>query len=289
MPIGVLINAACVLVGGVIGGAVGSRVPERIKKSMTLGFGVAAAALGITLIMKFHSIPVAVLAFVIGTIIGEFINIEDKVSRLCGLVQKNLMKGKGGMQDAAAPEEKDVSYTVGVVNEADIETVAESELSYAGVKEASEAEPAEMPAEAIDPSREEEDGMLEAVPQMVADYPGNYETACYVAPAGGETGYSQPLQDAMAEYHDAVTYRVYADIFRSGEETPMAGNDPEVAALLEALTRDYGIETALEPYTGADGKKQMLPVLHATFDQLRRFPAFEGYGWMLFLYDEKTE
>ena len=99
MPIGVLINAACVLVGGVIGGAVGSRVPERIKKSMTLGFGVAAAALGITLIMKFHSIPVAVLAFVIGTIIGEFINIEDKVSRLCGLVQKNLMKGKGGMQE----------------------------------------------------------------------------------------------------------------------------------------------------------------------------------------------
>lgn len=99
MPIGVLVNAACVLVGGVIGGAVGSRVPERIKKSMTMGFGVAAAALGVTLIMKYHSIPVAVLAFVIGTIIGEFINIEDKISRLCTLVQKKLMKGKGGMQE----------------------------------------------------------------------------------------------------------------------------------------------------------------------------------------------
>ena len=92
MPVGVLVNSAAVLTGGLIGGAVGSRVPERIKKSMVLAFGVAASALGITLILKYHSIPVAVLAFVIGTIIGEFLNIEKRVASLCGFVQKKLTK-----------------------------------------------------------------------------------------------------------------------------------------------------------------------------------------------------
>ena len=95
MPVGVLVNAAAVLAGGLIGGAVGSHVPERIKKSMTMAFGVAAAALGITLILKYNSIPVAVLAFVIGTIIGEFINIEKRVASLCSLVQKKLSKSGG--------------------------------------------------------------------------------------------------------------------------------------------------------------------------------------------------
>lgn len=67
-----------------------------------LAFGVAAAALGITLIMKYNSIPVAVLSFVIGTLIGEFLKIEDRVGALCGFLQRKLTKSSTADQNKEA-------------------------------------------------------------------------------------------------------------------------------------------------------------------------------------------
>lgn len=101
MPVGILVNSGCILVGGLLGGAVGRRVPERIRKSMMLIFGIAAMGLAITLIMKFNSIPVVVLTFLIGAIIGEFLNIEKGIGALCGFVQKKL----SGPKESAQQEE----------------------------------------------------------------------------------------------------------------------------------------------------------------------------------------
>ena len=191
---------------------------------------------------------------------------------------------------------------------------ADSEIQYAGAMEegefedslaVAEAEPAEAPeADAGEPRESEpaavavpaeapmameSDEELDAVSEMIEDYPGDYSAYCYAAPAAGEVGYSMPLQDAMAEYGDAVMYRVCVEIFKNGEETPLPGDDREVAELLSMLSRDYGIVTALEKATDANGKKQVYPTLHATFDQLRRFPGDGDHGWMLYLYGEKAE
>ena len=134
-----------------------------------------------------------------------------------------------------------------------------------------------------------EDEEFDAVTEMIENYPGDYSYACYAVPAAGEVGYSQPLQDAMAEYHGEATYRVFVDIFEDGAETPLKGDDPKVAKLLKALSDDYGIVTALEKATGPDGKKTVYPTLHATFEQLRKFPGDAEHGWMLFLYGERVE
>ena len=180
----------------------------------------------------------------------------------------------------------------------------ESDYEYAGMEEAEEdvemddaaaeipheSEPSEEPAAAAGaPAAAEDEQELDAVEGLIEDYPGDYEIACYAVPAAGETGYSMPLQDAMAEYDRTVTYRVCADIFPDGAEEPLPGDDPEVAELLGMLTRDYGIATKIETYKDASGEKRVLPTLQATFDQLRRFPADEEHGWMLFLYGERAE
>ncbi|MBP5749549.1 MAG: hypothetical protein J6X24_02035 [Firmicutes bacterium] len=180
----------------------------------------------------------------------------------------------------------------------------ESDYEYAGMEEAEEdvemddaaaeipheSEPSEAPAAAAGaPVAAEDEQELDAVEGLIEDYPGDYENACYAVPAAGETGYSMPLQDAMAEYDRTVTYRVCADIFPEGAEEPLPGDDPEVAELLGMLTRDYGIATKIETYKDASGEKRVLPTLQATFDQLRRFPADEEHGWMLFLYGERAE
>ncbi|MBR3035078.1 MAG: hypothetical protein IKI53_06890, partial [Firmicutes bacterium] len=89
--------------------------------------------------------------------------------------------------------------------------------------------------------------------------------------------------------HGEATYRVFVDIFEDGAETPLKGDDPKVAKLLKALSDDCGIVTALEKATGPDGKKTFYPTLHATFEQLRKFPDDAEHGWMLFLYGERVE
>ena len=197
------------------------------------------------------------------------------------------------MSDSAKNAESSEYFYAGAA-EAEENMMEDAQAEVAEADEPRETEPAEAPAEmttvvASAPAAMEDDEELDAVTEMIESYPGDYSSACYVVPAPGEVGYSMPLQDAMAQYDNTVTYRVLADIFPEGAETPLAGDDKEVAKLLDMLFRDYGITTALEKVKDADGKKHVYPTLHATFDQLRHFPGDEDHGWMLFLYDERVE
>jgi hypothetical protein len=202
------------------------------------------------------------------------------------------------MADQAKNAADSEIYYTGAMEEGELEdslVVAAAEPAEAEPAEAPEmdadepreSEPAATPAEA--PMAMESDEELAAVSEMIEGHPGDYSAYCYAVPAAGQTGYSVALQDAMAEYDETVTYRVYVDIFRNGEETPLPGDDKEVAELLAMLSKKYGIVTALEKGKDANGKKQVYPTLHATFDQLRRFPADEDHGWMLYLYDERPQ
>ena len=206
--------------------------------------------------------------------------------------------------DSAKNSEEGYFYagTEGAAEEAETEeSITESKEEPRETEQSMAAEePAEMPemdvasagiptTVASAPMATEPDEELDAVTEMIESFPGDYSNACYAVPAPGEVGYSMPLQDAMAQYDNTVTYRVLADIFPEGAEEPLAGDDKEVAKLLDMLFRDYGITTALEKVKDADGKKHVYPTLHATFDQLRHFPGDEDHGWMLFLYDERVE
>ncbi|MBR5642401.1 MAG: hypothetical protein IKW92_09765 [Firmicutes bacterium] len=202
------------------------------------------------------------------------------------------------MADQAKNASDSEIYYTGAMEEGELEdsmVVAEAEPAEAEPAEVPEPdageprenEPAAAPAEA--PMAMESDEELAAVSEMIESYPGDYSAYCYAVPAAGQTGYSVALQDAMAVYDNAVTYRVYVEIFKEGSETPLKGDDKEVAELLAMLSKKYGITTALEKVKDTNGKKQVYPTLHATFEQLRRFPADEHHGWMLYLYDERPQ
>ena len=207
-------------------------------------------------------------------------------------VSQSSMKG-APMADQAKNTADSEMYYAGAMEEGELEdsmTVAEAEPAEApepDAEEPRESEPAAAAAEA--PMAMESDEELAAVSEVIEDYSGDYPEYCYAVPAAGQTGYSVALQDAMAVYDNTVTYRVYVDIFRDGAETPLPGDDKEVAELLAMLSQKYGIVTALEKVKDANGKKQVYPTLHATFEQLRRFPGDEDHGWMLYLYRERVE
>ncbi|MCE0492579.1 DUF554 domain-containing protein [Vibrio salinus] len=80
--IGPLINATAIILGGIIGTVGGTKVPQRIRERMPMVFGLTSMGLGIAMIMKVKLLPAVVLAMLIGTLIGEIFDLEEKIKSL---------------------------------------------------------------------------------------------------------------------------------------------------------------------------------------------------------------
>lgn len=87
MPVGPLINALAVLLGGMIGALLGNRIPERLRVNLPLTFGAASMGMGVVMIAKVHALPPVVLALLLGSVAGELIRLEKGVEWLAGKVR----------------------------------------------------------------------------------------------------------------------------------------------------------------------------------------------------------
>lgn len=92
MPVGIIVNASCVLVGGLLGAFLGKHMPTRVRDALTFLFGISSMVLGITLLRDVANLPAVILSLILGTIIGELLRLEDKISlgsaKLKGVVEK---------------------------------------------------------------------------------------------------------------------------------------------------------------------------------------------------------
>ena len=98
MPIGIIVNALSVVIGGIVGNVVGSRLSGRIIESMNTVFGACAMAMGISSIVLMTNMPAVMLSVILGTCIGLAIRLGEKISA-CGLLMEKAIsrfyKGKG--------------------------------------------------------------------------------------------------------------------------------------------------------------------------------------------------
>lgn len=90
--IGPLVNAAAIILGGVIGTYAGSNVPQRIRDRMPLVFGLTSMGLGIVMLTKVKLLPAVVLAMLIGTLIGEIFDLEEKIKHVANLLKTGIEK-----------------------------------------------------------------------------------------------------------------------------------------------------------------------------------------------------
>lgn len=81
MPVGVLVNSFVVLLGGICGAGLGKKLPSNIKEQLPSVFGLSAIAISITLIPKLNSLTPVILALIVGTIMGELLNLEQNLKR----------------------------------------------------------------------------------------------------------------------------------------------------------------------------------------------------------------
>ena len=80
MPVGVLVNTAAVLVGGVLGALMGEKIPQRINQALTGVFGLCAMTMGTYLIVQLSALSAVVMATILGALIGELLNLEQALS-----------------------------------------------------------------------------------------------------------------------------------------------------------------------------------------------------------------
>lgn len=85
--IGPFVNAGAVILGGVLGTFLGCHLPERIRTTLPLIFGLCCFGLGMMLTASVKNMSAVVLALIIGTIIGELIYLEKLIGKVAGSVR----------------------------------------------------------------------------------------------------------------------------------------------------------------------------------------------------------
>lgn len=94
MIIGPIINGTAIAFGGVIGATLGNKIPARVREALPMTFGCASMGIGIALIMKVNSIPAIVLALLLGSLIGELLQLERGIEKLSLKLRKFVDKPK---------------------------------------------------------------------------------------------------------------------------------------------------------------------------------------------------
>lgn len=88
MPIGVIINALAVVIGGVVGAFVGKKLSPEFKANMSTIFGGCSLAMGISMIVLMENMPAVVFSVIIGTTVGLAVHLGDRINAAAGGMQK---------------------------------------------------------------------------------------------------------------------------------------------------------------------------------------------------------
>ena len=94
--LGVLVNAAAVIIGSLIGVFLKKGIPEKVEKTVMTGLGLCTMLIGIQGALKDPEVLVMILSIVLGAIVGGVIDIDDKLNRLARRVEDRFRKGKTG-------------------------------------------------------------------------------------------------------------------------------------------------------------------------------------------------
>ncbi len=91
---GTFINMITVLIGSCLGILLGKRFPERIRETVMGGLGLLVLVIGIQMALKTNNILMLMGSIILGGILGEWINIQQKLDRIGQNLQTRF--GKDG-------------------------------------------------------------------------------------------------------------------------------------------------------------------------------------------------
>ena len=91
---GTLLNAATVLIGGVVGAVVGDRLPERLRENVVRGVGLFVTAMGVKFAIDTSNLLFMLGAILLGGIIGSLVGVDAWLNRLGERLQQRFARGR---------------------------------------------------------------------------------------------------------------------------------------------------------------------------------------------------
>lgn len=87
---GTVVNVATVLVGSLVGFYFNSRLPKKIVKLIFQAIGLFTLYIGITMTMKTHQILILIFSMILGSALGEWIDIDKYITRFGEWTKKKI-------------------------------------------------------------------------------------------------------------------------------------------------------------------------------------------------------
>lgn len=94
--LGVWVNFATVIVGGLLGTLLRGGIKEKYSKTINAGLALCVLLIGMSGALKTENVMMVIISIVIGAVLGEQLRIEDGLDHLGDWAQKRFSKGDSG-------------------------------------------------------------------------------------------------------------------------------------------------------------------------------------------------
>ncbi len=94
--IAAIVNAVVIILGGLLGLVLGGRLQESRTKTVVAGLGICTMVIGITGAVATSNILIVIVCLVLGTILGEWMNIEKRLDSIGDWLKAKVAKNGGG-------------------------------------------------------------------------------------------------------------------------------------------------------------------------------------------------
>lgn len=113
--LGVLVNAATVIVGALIGMFLKKSLPERLAKAMTTAVALAVLYIGVDGMLSGENTLVLVLSMVIGALTGTLLDLDTKLNKLGAYIEGKFKSKNGGVSVAEGFVSATLLFCVGAM------------------------------------------------------------------------------------------------------------------------------------------------------------------------------
>jgi uncharacterized membrane protein YqgA involved in biofilm formation len=97
--LGTLVNGALIIIGSLLGKLL-NRIPESMKETVMYAISLTVMALGLQMGLKSDNFLIVIISMVLGAVIGELMQLEEKLNDLGGWLERKIGNpGKGSISE----------------------------------------------------------------------------------------------------------------------------------------------------------------------------------------------